>query len=178
MYLQIYIYISVYTVSSRWRPSASWYKTNWDQYVPRWRLDIVSCRIQEIIYMWLTPQHRGIRQTEGNRKGEHRRDQPSDHMLADSSAMTWGSHSNIYYLCSPHPNDIVGAVILYLTCSFHLPLYATPPTIYVWTSQAVWITNVVVTCHVHLLASIKVGITRIQHGLHKHFDLFVKLATP
>jgi len=24
----------------------------------------------------------------------------------------------------------------------------------------------------------KVGITRIQHGLYKHFDLFIELATP
>jgi hypothetical protein len=37
-------------------------------YIPRYKLGTVSCKVHEMVHMRLTPQHRGHKQVEGNRR--------------------------------------------------------------------------------------------------------------
>ena len=37
-------------------------------YIPRYKLGTVSCKVHEMVHMRLTPQHRGNKQVEGNRR--------------------------------------------------------------------------------------------------------------
>ncbi len=45
-------------------------------------------KVYEMINVWLTPQCRGNRQTEGNKGHVRRLNCPGDHVLADLSVMT------------------------------------------------------------------------------------------